>query len=125
MHIGTFFSWPQQPLLHFSSSPSFLRSLLFNTLAYPILLQYKPPARPNGVPMHDVEISTVQASMGAVNINSYALTFIPAVCEASLPLLNVSLAGDSVASGASLALIPQAIQSNQLCVCVLCVGVYL
>ena len=62
-------------------------------------MQYQPPARPNGVPVHSVEITTTHTSMGTANVSSYALTFVPAVCDASLPLLNVALADNSSATG--------------------------
>ena len=58
------------------------------------------PARPNGIPIHSVDMSVEQTNTSNVVTSSYSLTFVPATCESSLPLLTVSLVdGDQANSG--------------------------
>ena len=56
-----------------------------------ICFQYLPPARPNGIPIHDIPMEVMSSNESDVLSLTYLLTIRPATCQTNVPLISVTL----------------------------------
>lgn len=78
--------------MHFSCGYEFKPHICF-------YMQYKAPARPNGIALHDVIITSQNVSVGSDNTVfniTVSMEIVPASCDYNIPLINITLLSEDV-----------------------------